>query len=559
MVSGAASSGRAVAGPPPSPDRRKGPFPMAPTLSVLRRSIVVFVAVLLAVSPVATGRAADVADLQWAAVRELARPTVELAVAGGLTSYRVDAELAPAEPAGMTNATITGRIEVEWINPAGEAAEVVHFRLYPNDPRYREGDMTITRAHIDGERVRPTLAHDDTLATFELPEPIGPGETTSIALRFSATIPNDAIGSYGMFDHDVASDTYTLAHWFPLLAGYDPSTGFLTGPITVNGDPVFASAATFDVTLAAPSDFVIASTGVAVDRTETAGFATTRWVSGPAREFTLAASPAFEMLEREERGVNVRSFHLPGHEQRSNASLRWAHDAIAYYEDRIGAYPYTEFDIVDAPIGGGAAGIEFPGLVFIASSYYDERLDQERFPHGQEYTLVHEVLHQWWYNAVGNNHYDHAFIDEALTNQLTTLYFREIYGEETYDRQILLNLLVPYLRFLHAFPEGRDGIVDMPADAFPSSTAYGILVYCKGALGFLTLMDEIGEEAYFEALRAYYDAFFLGVAGPDDLRAAFETASGRDLGDFWTHWFEETNGMEDFPREVYDDAMAALG
>jgi aminopeptidase N len=27
---------------------------------------------------------------------------------------------------------------------------------------------------------------------------------------------------------------------------------------------------------------------------------------------------------------------------------------------------------------------------------------------------------------------------------------------------------------------------------------------------------------------------------PDDLRAAFETASGKDLDALWSHWFDET-------------------
>ena len=35
-------------------------------------------------------------------------------------------------------------------------------------------------------------------------------------------------------------------------------------------------------------------------------------------------------------------------------------------------YPYTELDLVDVTVGNGAAGIEFPQLVFIGGNYYDE-------------------------------------------------------------------------------------------------------------------------------------------------------------------------------------------
>jgi aminopeptidase N len=72
-------------------------------------------------------------------------------------------------------------------------------------------------------------------------------------------------------------------------------------------------------------------------------------------------------------------------------------------------------------------------------------------------------------------------------------------------------------------------------------------------------MNEIGEEAYFAALTAYYTDHLFGVSAPNDLQRAFEQAAGRHLGAFWRYWFEEANGLEDFPRQRYDEAMELLG
>ena len=529
--------------------------------SFARRFVHLFpwLVVIALLSPAASGaRQVPVeSDPIWSALRDSTRQTVADATADRLHAYVIDAELTPAND--TTYARIEGRVAVRWVNLTASVSNVVHFRLYPNDERYREGEMEITRATIDGERNAPLMSEGDTIASFDLPQAVGPGGSAEIVLRYTATIPNDAPGTYGMFDHDVASDTYTLTHWYPMLAGYDPDAGYLLGPITVNGDPVFANAATYDVTLTTPARFVLATTGEEFERMLENELATVRYVTGPAREFTLAASQGFEFVEAAAGDIRVRSFYLPGHDLRAYAVARWAADAILLYEELIGPYPYNELDVVDAPIGGGAAGIEFPGLIFIATGYYDVSLDVERTPRGQEFTLVHEVLHQWWYNVVGNNHYDHAFLDEALTNQLTTIYFREIYGREVFDQQVFLNLEVPYLRYLYAFSNEEDAVVDQPSDDFGSPTAYGIIVYCKGALGFMALMNEVGEEAYFAALAAYYSDHLFAVASPDDLLAAIERAAGRHHRATWTHWFEETNGLDDFPRQRYEEAMQSLG
>lgn len=522
------------------------------------RIVALLLAALLVLPSLASAQQAAVADDPvWSALRDSTRQPFADATAGRLHAYQIDAELTPAND--TTYASIEGRVAIRWVNLTETVSNAIHFRLYPNDERYREGEMTITRATIDGERQPPLLSRGDTVASFDLPAGVEPGGSVDIVLRYTATIPNDAPGTYGMFDHDVATATYTLTHWYPMLAGYDPDSGYLLGPITVNGDPVFANAATYDVSLTAPAALVIATTGEEIDRVVDNDLATVRYVAGPAREFTLAASPSYEIVEVDAGDIRVRSFHLPGHDERGLAVARWTADALALYEERIGPYPYTELDVVDAPIGGGAAGIEFPGLIFIASGYYDEPLDQERTPRGQEYTLVHEVLHQWWYNVVGNNHYDHAFLDEALTNQLTTLYFLEIYGQEVFEQQVFLNLELPYMRYLYAFTNLEDGVVDQPSDDFVSATAYGIIIYCKGALGFMALMDTMGQDAYFAALATYYADHLFGIAGPADLLAALEHAAGRHLGSVWTHWFEETRGLEDFPRERYDEALDRLG
>jgi aminopeptidase N len=66
--------------------------------------------------------------------------------------------------------------------------------------------------------------------------------------------------------------------------------------------------------------------------------------------------------------------------------------------------------------------------------------------------------------------------------------------------------------------------------------AYGAIVYAKGALFFAALRDEIGDQAFFNALRNYYAENSFRIATNQDLLDAFEQASGRSLDSFYQEW-----------------------
>ncbi len=61
-------------------------------------------------------------------------------------------------------------------------------------------------------------------------------------------------------------------------------------------------------------------------------------------------------------------------------------------------------------------------------------------------------------------------------------------------------------------------------------------LYQKGAAVLHMLRDEIGDEAFFTALSDFLHRHALGSASTADFVAAAETASGRDLGDFFEQW-----------------------
>jgi Peptidase family M1 domain len=474
--------------------------------------------------------------------------------AGRLSRYRIEATL---NPVGDALATIVGTLDLSYYNGTGAEQPALYFRLYANAGEYADGAIELTRVVASGERIEPRLGVGDTVAEVPLPRAVAPEQTVDLRIDFTTTIPTDPDGSYGMFKYDTDSGTYSLAHWEPLLAGYDPVSGWNLAPPSVNGDPVFTNAALYDVTLTAPSDLVVVTTGDEVTAGATDdGRTRHRFVTGPVRDFVMAADADFQSDSMTVDGTTVTSWYNPDDVEGGQEVMVYGAQSLEVYNRLFGAYPYDTMDLVQVDLGGGAAGVEFPQLLFIGGDYYAQHALTRQIPGFLEFVVSHEVGHQWWYGLVGNDQYVDAFIDEGLTNYVACVYFSEEYEPDAGAYQINLNLKLPYFTML--FGDG-DQIVDQPTDDFPSQGAYGATIYGKAALGFDAIRTAIGDDAFFQALTAYAAQFRFQVATPDDLKAAFETASGQNLDELWRHWFEAKEGRQDYDAADLAQLLRDLG
>ena len=177
-----------------------------------------------------------------------------------------------------------------------------------------------------------------------------------------------------------------------------------------------------------------------------------------------------------------------------------------------------------------ALGVEFPGVFLVGSSLYDE-------PEAPEFsiTIAHETAHQWWYSVVGNDIFDSPWLDEGLTTYSSSLYY-EFGRSPEFVRNLIDFWQQPYERMK---TEGTDDQITQSLGYFETLGNPGVysgIVYYKAALFFHALRQEIGDEAFFQALQNYYQARKYGIAVPEDLLAAFEEAAGRPLETFYKEW-----------------------
>ena len=415
--------------------------------------------------------------------------------------------------------------------------EDLPFRLFANGPAADHDAQIVSNVQVDGEEVDATLSVLDSVLTVPFGSPVGDGESVEVSMEFAAFLPIDSTDHYGIFGYETDSGTWALAHWYPVVAGWDPSSGFLLDPPSVNGDPIFTDTALYDVTIATEPGWQVVTTGVEFGETTITGddMEARRFVSGPARDFTIVADEDFEVATTTVDGITVNSWFNPGQERVGHAIADYGAQAVKIFSDLLWPYPFVEMDLVPVNMSG-AAGCEFSQLIYMGADYYTDDPDLT-VPNSLDFTVAHEVVHQWFYGLVGNNQYAHAFIDEGITNYLSgQVYFELQYGPDEAADIFERHIVRPYEATVDS---GGDVVVDQPTDGFPGGRDYVFAAYSKSPLGFAAIRQAIGDDAFFGALAAYVDQFVFLVAEPDQFLDAFQDASGQDLARLWSEWFEE--------------------
>ena len=434
--------------------------------------------------------------------------------------------------------TFQGRSQVDYTNTEDVPIDSLYFRLLPNGHNsYGNGSLSVSQVRVDGKPVETKLSLSDTVLEVTLPEPLAVGEQARLDFDYSGVVPVDfggdeAPAGYGIYNF--SEGVLTLSGWYPILAVYDED-GWNLDPVSPIGDSVYSDTALYSIEVIADSYLSIAATGVEIDRGSSGETTHHRMISGPVRDFFLIMSPDFRVKSTQVDGTQVNSYYLPGHEAGGEAALSITADSLRVFNEHFGVYPFTELDVVDAPMRH-ALGVEYPAIFLVASGLYEEP-DQPSFI----VATAHEVAHQWWYSVVGNDVFDEPWLDEALTTYSSSLYYQDVLGKESYQG------IVDYWqgRYDSLLEDGGDEPITQDLAYFENVAdpgSYGGVVYIKGALFFKALRDEIGDEAFFAALQAYYQDHKHQIARGDDLLSAFERASGRSLDGFLQKWLYSAEG-----------------
>jgi len=142
----------------------------------------------------------------------------------------------------------------------------------------------------------------------------------------------------------------------------------------------------------------------------------------------------------------------------------------------------------------------------------------------QEIVLVHELAHQWMGGSVGNASTQDAWLREGLPTYVEALWTARRQGAQAGESMIedFRRQLGPSTRP----PLDVDDLADRSDDA----------TFLRGALVMHALKLEVGERAFFRALKGFFKSYRGKSASTMDFIETVERVVGRDLTNFFAAW-----------------------
>ena len=156
----------------------------------------------------------------------------------------------------------------------------------------------------------------------------------------------------------------------------------------------------------------------------------------------------------------------------------------------------------------------------------------------QPYALGHEIVHSWIGNGVFNRVSQGNWV-EGLTTYLSNYYYHELTGDEAQAREQRRLMLLGYSVYVRQGDDYPLGNFAQKRDEKDNAIGYQ-----KSAMVFHLLRQEIGEAAFWRALKQISERYLGAVADWKDLERIFQEAAGRDLRWFFAQWVERAGAPE---------------
>lgn len=533
-------------------------------------------AALLAAGAAFAGEASPEVQLCLSALRESERSRAEKALGplDELPLYRAQLDIDPAAR------EVTGKLVVTW-SARAKTVDELYLRVTPNAAEGAR--VKLFNLTVNGQPA--VLGHPEpSLYKVELGAPVPPGAAAIIAVSFKAKVPRAPADS----EHLGAAQAKTTGDYGAFMAA--PEMMNLVGilpavpPADEDGEPSAGPSGLGDIALYEPSNWLVSATVPAGYQVHASGNALGEvpepggkvrfsFATAASRDFPLFVSKGYRVETTKVDDVVIESHFLAADAEVGKEVLRYAAQAIVEYQKRLGPLPFTHFRVVEARLTGGAGGMEFPGLVTVSTALYrgvgnplaamgmpglDILAGLPGFAGGAgnelvakmkqmvEFTVAHEVAHQYFAGLVGSDPVGAPAVDETLAQHTALLYMEWKHGKAVAEQLRKTDLVSAYQ--LYRLSGGKDGAVDRPASEFDSGLEYGALVYGKGPLLHHEERKLLGDAAYQKGLRGYVDEYRLKWACRDCFTQVLvkqNPGKAKQLEALRRRWWDEAHGDED--------------
>ncbi len=391
---------------------------------------------------------------------------------------------------------------------------------YPNGESF--GEFTLNSVYENSAEANYKLCgEDENILELSLLAPLASGEKCELEFNYTIKLPN--------IRHRLgyADEVYTLTNFYLSPCKLQADGTFFENHYFEYGDPFYEDLASFTVSLTCGSDFNVFSSGTEQNLVTNGESKTTTLSASLCRSFGLAVSKKLKQVSSDFGKIKVNYAYLLDKDPR--ASLNTAVDALDVFSKSFGELSANQITIVEAPYSFG--GMEYTNFVLVTSDALNKHAEFEDI-------IVHELAHQWWYSAVGNNQVDTPYLDESLT-EFSTMYYCYKKNGLTALRERAAQNLNSHILFLEVERNVYETVnesIERGLNNFGTSGEYGQIIYTRGSLMFYNLFELLGEKKFEKALQNYYKENLFSFGSKEALISAFNKAAHKNLSAFFENW-----------------------
>jgi aminopeptidase N len=369
-------------------------------------------------------------------------------------------------------------------------------------------ELRVTEVHA-GPRSLPFQQADGRIE-IRLPEPVTAGAELVVQLAWDGATG----GNTPRFAPGEVWAGYDAAAWMPTLQ-----------------DPAQRATLALRITTTEALEVVASGRRLARVQTPEGHWVHSFVVEQPTPPFLYAfAAGHFDTAELAVDGITLRA--LGPHGADLKGALALTAPMYRFLREHTGA-PLLSPEYTQIFVQGDAAQ-EAAGLSFLSAS----ALDDVRADPTDDWIFSHELAHQWFAWRVACADFADFWLNEGMATFLVGAVKEQRWGAAAYADE----LSVWRSRSAQVHADRRDAPLSLSAPGSARIAPCEKLLqptgvtYFRGAITLHELRGELGDTVFWEGLRRYVAERSGRGARSEDLRAAFEATSGRDLKPFFARW-----------------------
>ena len=441
-----------------------------------------------------------------------------------------------------------------WRNLTSLPTGELQFHLYPNALANNKSEfarrfylsaeertkieiekLIVSETEVAFEYFNPEVPnqYDSTVARVYLNTQVSPGDSVLIQIDYKLKIPR-AVHRFG---YASGTEFYFISQWFPKLGVF--KDGKWTCSQYHSNTEFYSDFSNYRVEVTAPKEYKLGGTGKITKAVLSGNDKLVEFEAKKVIDFAWTASTDFESVTKTYNGntnVEIEFLIQPENSNLIDRKVNAAINAISFLEQKIGEFPYPKITLVDVPRTSNIGGMEYPQIVTYFTPLFAP-IEVQR----PESTIIHEIVHQYFYAAVSSNEVYEAWLDEGLTTYLEEKILDKYYGKPELMFRFIdyypvfgINFLsfneIPIIYSLRDLPyehhavsmaayyrNNNLGAISDTSFKLPNRLSYGTNAYYTPNLILRTLEGYLGEDRVLNILANYYKQNKFGLVTSQNL------------------------------------------